>query len=433
MPRPINTSPIATVAEQLQKMPPQLHWAVADSLLLISIGRHQPVARGRAGTRLGTLVKLFDRFGLVYPLLLAVGSFELTRLLLQQGRKSELPGSAGPNPAGQYPASLFVGFCAGSEETLFAGYCSEKAAPVARIDQTKVETMGQWHRVGVIQALGALKHSLTLARQGMASLPNEYNPWKLDFLTFVGMRLGYYSFTSAWFSQLKANSPEIKEICFLAADTSAFAAVNTGQRTRYLQHGMIRHSLILPDFTYVDTTTHYEALHFQQRLPRAKVRLTRLVALPMPRRTFGTVLVASTYATHQEMCRILPFLEFAAQLGMNIHVRPHPAEDRSFWQAADLPSSVRMEDSDISFDAALDRLRPSLVVSWFSTTLVDALYRGLIPVSVSAIDDQNIQDMVYPIIRHCLHWPSDRDQLENVVSDEHIYDSTLARLRAGME
>jgi len=420
--------------DHLQQLPTKYHWAVADSALLQSIVRGAPIQRGSVGKRLNALVRFFAKFRLVYLLLFVVGALQLGKLLMRQKRKSSLRCEARLGmPANHYSTCFFVGFGAGPEESLFAAYCAEKGDPVARIDQTKVESMGQWHQVGVLAAFGSLLHSLTLAKQAMSSLPAEYGPWKNDFLTFIGIRIGSFSYACAWFRQLKANAPGVAEVCFLAADTAAFAAINIGLPTRYLQHGLIRHSLVFPAFDRVDALTHDEVRHFRQRLPMMDIHLARSKLTPIAPRKPPCILVASVYGHHEEMRRVLPFLEFAAQRGMAIHVRPHPREDRNFWHTGELPFSVLLEDSDASFDAALERLRPSIVVSWFSTALVDALYRSVIPVSVSTLDDSNIKDMVYPLFRHCLHWPTDQDVLQRIIFDDVAYETALTGIMAGME
>lgn len=267
----------------------------------------------------------------------------------------------------------------------------------------------------------------------MMNLPQEFIPWKKDFLTFVGMRLGYVSFMYAWFRQLKANAQAVKEVCFLAADTAAFAAVNAALPTRYFQHGLDRYSQVLPNFDRIDSLTRDEAIYFRQLLPKADINLARPDIPPLVPRQPPCLLVASVYGNHDEMRRILPFLEFATQQGMSIHIRPHPCEDRSFWLRSDFPYSFTLEDGDVTFAAALDRLQPTLVASWFSTTLVDALYRGVIPVSVCARDDQNIKDLIYPLFKHCLHWPSDQDVLAKIIFDRGIYETALTGLRGGIE
>lgn len=425
---------VSAALEALHQLLPEHRWAVADSALLQSISTGQPVQRGVAGTRLKMLMRRFAGVGLAYPLLFLVGAVELAKLLVRQRHESR---------SGQDTASgisrndawscYFVGFGAGAEESLFAHYCLEKGPSVARLDQTKVESMGRSHKVGVTGALAMLVRSLVSARVAIRSIPGELIPWKHDFLTFVGMRLAQYSFASAWFSQLKLNVAAGVEVCFLAADTAAFAACNAGLTTRYLQHGLIRISLALPDFDLVDALTHDEAAYFRRRLPKAAIRLVRPPMSSLkPRRPPG-VLVASGYADHYELGRISPLLQFIAERGIVIHVRPHPRGGRSFWEAGGLPFPVIIEDSDVSFDAALERLRPALVVSWFSTALADALYRGIIPVTVCALDDSNVRDMVYPLFRRSLHWPTDRAVLEEILADDASYQGAIERLSVGLQ
>ncbi len=425
----------ALYAGWLQQLPTECHWAVADSALLQAIALNKPVQRGPRGRRLEMLVRLFAKIRLVYLLLLVVGAIELVRLLLQQRRESGIaePGMAGLAGEFQLPAFYFVGFGAGAEEQLFARYCAEIDSPVGRIDQTKVETMGRLRRVGILRAFKTLFRSVRLARQAMAHLPEIYKSREVDFLTFIGLRISYFSYVSAWFEKLPAHVPDIREVCFLAADTAAFAAANTGLPTRFMQHGLMRRSEVLPHFNRVDALTHDESDYFRQHLPRAAIYLARTNSNQIPDRDHHCILVASIYGRYEEMRRILPFLEVAAQLGVAIHVRPHPRENLGFWQTVRLPFDVSMEDRDATFDDALDRLQPALVVSWFSTALVDALYRGVIPVSVSACDDPDIQDMVYPLFKHCLHWPTDQVELKKIIADRDSREQALARLRDGME
>ena len=417
-------------AEKLQLLPSQCRWAVADSSILQSITFGIPVKRGLSGNRLKILVKLFTKLRLVYPLLFMVGALELAKLLIRQRRKSDSQVvGLKSNPEKHPPLFYFVGFGAGPEESLFDYYCAEKKGNVLRIDQTKVESMGQIYCLGIFAALGSLFHSFCQVRHAMLSLPAEFEPWKEDFFTFIGSRIGYFSYSRAWFARLKLNAPDLAEVCFLSGDTAAFAAVNVQIPTRYLQHGLIRRSLVLPDFDHVDALTGYEVIHFRQRLPYANVHLVRPYSTKIVPRQPPCMLVASAKFNYEEKCLIRPILEFASHNGMVIYVRPHPREDTNFWHTIDMPVKILMEESDLTFDAAIDRLQPTIVVSSFSTTLVNALNRGVIPVSVSACDDFNINDMVFPLSRHCLNWPEDFNELQTIIFDKTKYQSTLSRLR----
>ncbi|MBT3812529.1 MAG: hypothetical protein HOF98_06925 [Gammaproteobacteria bacterium] len=422
-------------AELLQRLPSECHWAVADSALLQSIALNEPVHRGKKGLQLLKIVQFFYKLKLVYLLLLVVGGVELIKLIRQQKKPSkQYQADASDIPKdSKYPTLFFFGFGAGSEELLFNEYCAENDKTVVRINQTMVESMGCWHHVGVFQSFLVLMRSLSLAKLAMESLPDEYSSRRLDFLTFIGMRIGYFSYVSTWFEMLKMQAGEIDEIVFLSPDTAAFAAVNTGLPTRFIQHGLIRRSLILPSFDRVDVLTHDEINHIRHRLPNADIRFTRPIVNSGVERNYGCVLVASIYGTADEMMLVNPFLEYAEKLGLSVHVRPHPCENHSFWKPENITFAVHIEDDDATLDAAIDRLKPSIVVSWYSTALADSLYKGVIPVSLSDKGDVAVKDMVYPLFSRCLHWPSEREDLQNIFFNKASYNSTLLRLKEGMD
>src|SRR3972149_1362887 len=97
------------LADKLQKLPAQYHWALADGSLLQAISRNEPMVRGIRGSRLGGLGKGGQRLGLVWPLLSLVGVVEFIRLLLRQRVSTRNESSQD----GHYPARFFVGFGAG--------------------------------------------------------------------------------------------------------------------------------------------------------------------------------------------------------------------------------------------------------------------------------------------------------------------------------
>ena len=291
--------------------------------------------------------------------------------------------------------------------------------------------MGRVHKAGLLASLLILLQSINQAKLAITNLPAEYGKWKDDFLTFIGIRLGHYSYACAWYKQLQINAPNIREVCFISPDTHAFAAVNAGIHTRYIQHGLMRKSLIIPNFDQVEVITVEEQDYIRARLTGSEITLARKTSPPAYERDPHCILVASIYGSKEEMRLILPFLDFVVRLGMSIYVRPHPRENKTFWESCYFPFKVKLEDSDKSFDDAINRLRPLFVASWFSTAIVDSLYMSVIPVSVTPIDDMNVRDLVYPLFNHCLHWPSRRDELEDVISGKLSYESVLQDLRTG--
>lgn len=418
------------LSDKLQKLPAQYHWALADGALLQAISRNEPLVRGVRGRRLGGLVKVSQHLGLVWPLLSLVGIVELIRLLLRQRAST----GNGSSQDGHYPARFFVGFGAGKEEELFSRYCEKQAGGVERLNQLNVGSLGVWHCVGIVYGLRSLARALAVARTAVAALPPELAPWRADFFTYVGMRAGYFAYMGAWFEVLKVKAgSHLEEIAFLSADTAAFAAADAGLPTCYLQHGMIGYSTLLPAFIRVEALTADEAAFMHRRLPQAQITMC-LQPRPtlIPSQMAREILVASIYGDTEYITRIMPFVFWANAMKVPIRVRPHPCEDGTFWPSYETAGHVTIEKSDVGFFSTIDRLQPRLVVSWFSTTLVDALECGVIPVTVCANNDPNVADMIYPLFHRCLCWPQDAKSMERLLDDDEYYASVLSRLREGL-
>lgn len=405
--------------EQLSRLPADCRWAVADDALLEARALGQRVRRGPLGSRLRRWLGWADRVKLADWVVLAVALVELARLLWRQSSPQRQDG---------IPDRVFVGFGAGSEAMLFERYVADAGGLVMRLDQTDVSTFGGLQTVTALPALRSFRCAYGAASKAISQLPFPLAALRLDFLTFVGMRLGHYSYMLAWFRRLGAEHPHVREVAFLSADTTAYAAVAGGVRTRYMQHGLVRGSLLLPDFDFIDALTEDEMRYFQRRVPGARLAMRPHPRLDNPSPGRG-ILIASIYGDHDEMLQILPVLEWAQRVGQQVWVRPHPRENRRFWSDAVLGAGVRIEDSDASFLAALQRLRPRLVVSWYSTALADALQSGIVPVTICSEDSPALHDFVYPIADRALKWDRHGKEIARLLEDDHFYGETLSGLQ----
>lgn len=412
----------------MHNLPTHYHWIFADQLLLLAIARSEPLVRGSLGSRLGDLVKSSQKILLVWPLLALVGMVELGRLLWRQ--RVTIQNGNGQNR--NYPARFFVGFGAGSEDVLFAKYCENHAGSVKKLNQVDVSTFAAWHHVGIVSGLRALAHALAVARMAITTLPPELAPWRADFLTYIGMRVGYFAYMRAWFGILKKRAENrFDEVAFLAADTAAFAAVDAGLTTCYAQHGLLPYSTLLPEFTRIEALTADEADFMRRRLPKAHITLCQRQKLALiPAQMKKEALITSIYGTAAYMSgSIASFLDWAVNKELPIRVRPHPCEKGTFWAEYEASGTVIVEKSKASFLQSIDLLRPRINVSWFSTTLADALEYGVIPVTVCSDDDRDVADIVYPLFQRCLRWPQDAESIERLLDDDEYYMAVLSRLR----
>jgi len=314
------------------------------------------------------------------------------------------------------------------EEKLFRHYEANTDPPVARVNQTDPASCGQYQRVRFVRILRAVGRSARQAEQALSRLPPALAPSRDQFLTYAAMRLGDYSFMRAWFESLSARAPRVMEACFVAADSAAFAAIDAGVRARYMQHGFIRHSLVFPRFAQVDALTTDEGEHFRRRLPGASVDQVEYPEIG-PEGLTSKVLVASVYEDTTELQKIHSFLSWARQRAWDVAVRPHPREDRAFWNTQADGGLFQVTDEDRTFHDALNRLRPRIVASWYSTAVADALNCGIIPVTVSDESTPAVSDMVYPLFKRALRWPQDRQRIAEIMSSDEAYRATLRSLR----
>lgn len=406
-------------AERLAEFDSTQRWVLADSLLLQAIATDRPVDRGLRGRQLRHVLKWADRISFARPVLLVVGFLDLMVKLWRQRC---------PSCTTEQISRLFVGFGAGAEEALFKEYRDRSRWPVHRVNLVDVASMGRVRQVGIRSAMCILWTACTTISLTIRQLPGALQSRRIEFLTHGGLRLGTYSYMRAWFDSLRGQCAADAEFCFLAADTTAFAAADAGAKTRYLQHGFVRRSLLLPDFDCIDSLTDDETQYFRRSLPRAEVRLRSVEMLRVDELT-DEILVASVYEEADEMRRVMGLLDWALGDDCTVRVRPHPREDRSFWNNEVDPRLVQIEDGDASFHDALRRLRPRIVVSWYSTAVADALNCGIVPVTLSDETTPAVADMVYPLLERALRWPRDKERIAEVMRSDAAYCATLRSLR----
>jgi hypothetical protein len=83
-------------------------------------------------------------------------------------------------------------------------------------------------------------------------------------------------------------------------------------------------------------------------------------------------------------------------------------------------------DRDGTFDDFLERHRPCIMATWYSTTIYDALLRGVVPVTLEAEQC----DVVFPIAEVALAWPKHKERIQGMLDDPAARQERLVRLLA---
>ena len=164
----------------------------------------------------------------------------------------------------------------------------------------------------------------------------------------------------------------------------------------------VRRSLVLPDFHRVVAFNAPEAEHVQVRLPGASVSLPPPVIQPL--RASNRVAVVGDYG--DKLTRSRNLIECCRADGVDVVVRPHPEDGSDYWTEWENVSGVRI-DRRGTLEDFLERYRPCVMATWYSTSIYDALMHGVLPITLEA--DQ--PDIVFPLLDVALIWPDQKKQI----------------------
>lgn len=194
-------------------------------------------------------------------------------------------------------------------------------------------------------------------------------------------------------------------------------------------HGFQRRSTVYPDFTEVHCFNRFEAEHARRRLPEANVVLVSNVVDTV--QTRSRCVIAGVYGLphSQEGCR--SFIEWARGSKLPVIVKRHPRDRSIFWDGWKGTDGVEQLDEPIGFAEFLRTHQPRFMATWYSTTLLDALLMGIVPITFAATAP-DADDVVFPFREVALRWPEDRATIRSLADDPVACDAFVRRLRAGI-
>lgn len=324
---------------------------------------------------------------------------------------------------------IFVGFGAGPEEEMWQTFVAGTGDPTVRLDETRPETFFTYYcpRLGCLWKQVWRESGAVIAFLATTDL-EPVASYRKDAITFAAMRMALYLLYRSWWTEHKDRG--IIDVVFLAADTPAYACVDTAVApVEYRQHGLNRRTILLPAFPRLKLLTAVEAEWYSRCMPQVKsstlpcrvsVSQHELVLL------IASVYTAPGFNKANDLGRLKDLIKWAERNGFRVIVRKHPREEDDFW-SRHFPN-VTIDPGGDRFEDALSRLRPMFVASWFSTSLVDALLANVVPVSIMQATDSWINDMVFEIPEHCLLWPIGESVMNALVKGETDVDSVVSGL-----
>lgn len=412
---PTNGLKITALAKALMSQETALRWALADSVAILAISQGKPVPRGPRGRLIRKALAVADRWHMAPLVVVIVGLLAGAQLRIRQGLRR------GINT--RVPKRVFVGFGAGIEDQLWSQYASKSDSECLRMNQVTLAGAECLNRPGIFSIWkNVVQYGWSIPARLRRACPTIISH-RDEFLTSAAMKLAIY----AYFRRLWENVPsDIEDVAFLAPDIPAFACVDAGLPTRFIQHGCIRRSLLIPHFNTIEWLTSDEKAYLKNVVPSATYE-----AKAWEEEDLGNlhqcILVASVYAPGSELGRAKDLIEWAGENGFKVVVRKHPRESSDFWKEH-FPW-CEIASNALTFREVLSLYKPALVVSWFSTALVESLQCGYLPVTVSDPDSDDIKDMVYPLMDRVLSWAYQEDLVKEALLFSEKRQEFVDRLR----
>jgi len=414
---------IEEILRELYKAPVEFRWALASSgLRKIMTGEAWGVSPfGQRGQLIRRLVEFAGVFGRVRLVVAVVAASEVIRLMYLARR---LPHVVLPESC-----RIFVGFGAGAEGRMWHAFAAESGGPAIRLDEMRPETFLEYHRPQkrtLFRHIWSASSALVPFLSKTALEPVASN--RKDTLTYAALKMGKYILYRTWWQEIEQAS--ISQVVFISAETPAFACIDAGMAAvEYRQHGLHRKSILMPAFSTLKMITQVEADWYRQFLPQSRIEVLRpkhRLAQHRPR-----ILVASIYevprvSKKQDLVRVQSLVRWAKQNNLGVIIRKHPRETDDFWPTY-FPE-LEIDASQDLFEDAMVRIKPMFVVSWFSTSLVDALLANVVAVSIMQATDSRITDMVFEIPKHCLLWPIGAPVMNALVNGQTDVDSVVSGL-----
>ncbi|WP_297791927.1 hypothetical protein [uncultured Marinobacter sp.] len=245
---------------------------------------------------------------------------------------------------------------------------------------------------------------------------------KLDLLSSLAIRIHDLSYLTALFERLRRERPNLR-VVFSTADLPAHAACLAGFKPEYHQHGLLAAALVFPEFSFLVALTSYEGRYVAERVPGLRFRVSAHGKNAMALNS--VVAIACDYMA-RDPAPSVGLIRLAHLYGFKVVVRPHPKGDENLLRGIRDCEGVIIDPAG-SFDDFMEKWRPTIVASWYSTTLLDGLLFGALPVTFS----KGVPATVLPLDDISLGFPQEASRIESCMrsadqrSNEH---NTLIKL-----
>ena len=401
-------NPIEVLAARLQVLPSNIRWLYAQERVIWATALGYQPERGPWSRVADCLVRLSSRLGLARNLAAIANLCLVVAIYARQSLVRRVPAQG----------ALLLGIKALREPELVRQFEAMQARPVVHLDE---RTLTDFLRLAHIPLSAMLREMRSVWSEVWDHLDPSRPSAGLDkvyLLSFLLMHGHRFAHMRAWFRHYLSQPGAQSVVAATSASWFAYAAVAVGIEAVHMEHGFQRHSLLYPDFARSICFNGFDAEQIRRRLPECAVTV---VAEPLQRpATRRVVVVAGIFWEPDGFDLIRPFIEWALSHELPVVVRKHPFDTSDYWDEWRDVAGVQITDGEGSFADFLDRFRPCMLASWFSTALFEAIVKGVVPVTVTPESHEAALDTVFPFRELSLCWPEHEEIAQKLLDNDSL-------------
>lgn len=334
--------------------------------------------------------------------------------------------------------SVFAGFGASSEEELYDAFKKEHGDKFLRINWVTHEN---GEKLGCPKLSVMLLLLIKYAFGHTTRLVNYHvlKQYRTDFLTVCALNIGCYVFYQSYWRMAKVRG--IQSVTFVAPDIPLHACVDAGVYTKFVQHGLLDSTVLIPKINSVELLTQDEEHYFRKNLQFGEIyRKSFAKILDAPKKDILFILSPEAFLRDRKKY-LNAIIEWAQQENLTVVLRPRPnALDTELNELIKSYPFITLDDFKRPLNASLEILYPKFVFSWTSTGLATSLEYGLLPISFcdpihGEETDLNLSQLhtwhtiIYPMYKRVLFWTRDEHIIKSALQSDSIYNSSIMALR----
>ncbi len=418
---------VFVLTQKLRMQPDVALWKLANENVIYSVAMGRKTVWGPRLSILCRVMELADKINTADFIIFFVGMLRATAIWWSVKKRLFTRKKIKKNSSFD---NVFSGFGASSEEYLYVDYISQSKGNTLRIN---------WATQGGVHHLGcpSLADILCLVFQNAFGQTNklknsidEVSSNAVDFMTVCAANIAAYSFYRSFWKMAKWQG--VKEVATLALDVPAYACVDEGISTIYLQHGLMALSILIPEkLDCINALTADEELFFKATSGVGRINRVINIAGDIGERNDVLMMMSMNVFQEERLLACEPLIQWAEKIGLQILIRPTPAVTRENLNLLlkRIPGSLCDNLAD-PLSVSFEKWRPKLVTAWTSTGLATALDYGCLPISLCNPEDNDLWgNMIYPMKERVLFWPRDKGLIEAAIQSKEVYCSQLKTLR----